>query len=201
MNHVGKQNRVCDYIILKWRIIISPYKTKHNFQAFPIIIIDIVRADIYVCPKNDFSDVSNDIGATGRSPLQVFFRHRMFPNIRCLFVGRALFVPGEFHRTRCFPDIGCLADIRCLTKMNHVGKQNRVCDYIILKWRIIISPYKTKHNFQAFPIIIIDIVRAKLCVCPKNDVSEVPNDVGATYYRPYQGFQTSDVLKTSDVFL
>jgi hypothetical protein len=78
-----------------------------------------------------------------------------FKNIRCLLVGRALFVPDAFHRTRGFPDIGCLADIRCLTKMNSVwGNKIGFGIMICRRGRMIIRPYNfPRHRmFQKHPM-------------------------------------------------
>jgi len=70
-------------------------------------------------------------------------RHRMFQKHPMSFwQGQALFVPGAFHRTRGFPDIGCLADIRCLTKMTSVwGNEIGFRIMIFRRVRKIIPPY------------------------------------------------------------
>jgi len=93
--------------------IYSPLKQNIIPSPFHYITINILRANLFVFTKNDVSEVSNDVGATGRSPLQVFARHRLFPNIRCLKITckgepeRSLLVPVfsplEVHpMTICF---------------------------------------------------------------------------------------------------
>jgi len=65
------------------------------------------------------------VGATGRSPLQVFSDLGCFKNIRCLSAERAVLVHKRISNLG-FSDIGCLADIRCLTVMNSVWETKLV---------------------------------------------------------------------------